>query len=122
MRFFIWIRCNPLKSPDSTKGIQGNASFFAWISLDLLAFTSLARNGLARPLADREQAFKDVPQDINKIFISPKFQLPVHFGHPASPKTIAKFSLVMLSSSRIVTARDWRYLPPGAAKTLPSIL
>jgi hypothetical protein len=26
--FFIWIRCNPLKSPDSAKGIQGNASLF----------------------------------------------------------------------------------------------
>jgi hypothetical protein len=37
-KFFIWIRCNPLKSPDSTKGIQGNASFFAWISLDFLGF------------------------------------------------------------------------------------
>ena len=24
--FFIWIRCNPLKSPDSAKEIQGNAS------------------------------------------------------------------------------------------------
>ena len=24
--FFIWIRCNPLKSPDSAKGIQGNPS------------------------------------------------------------------------------------------------
>jgi hypothetical protein len=36
--FFIWIRCNPLKSPDSTKGIQGNASFFPWISLDFLGF------------------------------------------------------------------------------------
>ena len=35
-KFFIWIRCNPLKSPNSTKGIQGNASFFAWISLDFL--------------------------------------------------------------------------------------
>jgi hypothetical protein len=40
--FFIWIRCNPLKSPDSTKGIQGNASFFAWISLVLLALTLAA--------------------------------------------------------------------------------
>jgi hypothetical protein len=26
--FFIWIRCNPLKSPDSAKEIQGNPSFF----------------------------------------------------------------------------------------------
>jgi hypothetical protein len=43
--FFIWIRCNPLKSPDSTKGIQGNASFFACISLDLLAFTLGRRRG-----------------------------------------------------------------------------
>jgi hypothetical protein len=37
--FFIWIRRNPLKSPESAKGIQGNASFFPWISLVLLAFT-----------------------------------------------------------------------------------
>jgi hypothetical protein len=36
--FFIWIRCNPLKSPDSAKGIQGNASFFAWFYLVFLAF------------------------------------------------------------------------------------
>src|ERR1700722_15092169 len=34
--FFIWIRCNPLKSPDSAKGKQGNASFFPWFSLDFL--------------------------------------------------------------------------------------
>jgi hypothetical protein len=32
--FFIWIRRNPLKSPDSAKGIQGNPSFFVWIYLD----------------------------------------------------------------------------------------
>jgi hypothetical protein len=31
--FFIWIRCNPLKSPDSAKGIQGNPSDFPWIYL-----------------------------------------------------------------------------------------
>jgi hypothetical protein len=35
-KFFIWIRCNPLKRPDSTKGIQGNASLFPWFYLDLL--------------------------------------------------------------------------------------
>jgi hypothetical protein len=37
-KFFIWIRSNPLKSPESAKEIQGNASFFAcliWICLDL---------------------------------------------------------------------------------------
>jgi hypothetical protein len=34
--FFIWIRRNPLKSPDSTKGIQGNPSLFAWFYLVLL--------------------------------------------------------------------------------------
>jgi hypothetical protein len=33
--FFIWIRSNPLKSPDSAKRIQGNPSNFIWISLDL---------------------------------------------------------------------------------------
>ena len=37
-KFFIWIRCNPLKRPDSTKGIQGNASLFPWFYLDLLGF------------------------------------------------------------------------------------
>jgi len=37
-KFFIWIRCNPLKSPESAKGIQGNASFFACFNLDLLGF------------------------------------------------------------------------------------
>ena len=36
--FFIWIRCNPLKSPDSAKENQGNASFFPWISLVFLGF------------------------------------------------------------------------------------
>src|ERR1700727_967987 len=34
-KIFVWIRRNPLKSPDSAKGIQGNASLFPWISLDL---------------------------------------------------------------------------------------
>src|SRR5580704_2278457 len=33
---FPWIRRNPLKSPNSAKGIQGNASFFAWFYLVLL--------------------------------------------------------------------------------------
>ena len=37
-KFFIWIRCNPLKSPESAKGIQGNASNFACFYLDLLGF------------------------------------------------------------------------------------
>jgi hypothetical protein len=37
-KFFIWIRCNPLKSPESAKKIQGNASFFACFNLDLLGF------------------------------------------------------------------------------------
>jgi hypothetical protein len=36
--FFIWIRRNPLKSPDSAKGMQGNASHFPWISLDLFGW------------------------------------------------------------------------------------
>jgi len=31
--FFIWIRCNPLKSPDSAKGIQGNPSIFPLVLL-----------------------------------------------------------------------------------------
>src|SRR5277367_4037421 len=33
-KFFIWIRCNPLKSPESAKGIQGYKQFY----LDFLAF------------------------------------------------------------------------------------
>ena len=38
--FFIWIRHNPLKSPDSTKGIQGNPRNFPWFSLHFLARNS----------------------------------------------------------------------------------
>jgi hypothetical protein len=34
--FFIWIRRNPLKNPESTKVIQGNPSFFPWIHLVFL--------------------------------------------------------------------------------------
>jgi hypothetical protein len=30
LNFFIWIRRNPLKNPDSTKGIQGNPRAFAF--------------------------------------------------------------------------------------------
>jgi hypothetical protein len=36
--FFPWIRYNPLKRPESTKRIQGNASLFAWILLVLFGF------------------------------------------------------------------------------------
>jgi hypothetical protein len=36
---FIWIRRNPLKSPDSAKEKQGNPSLFAWFYLVLLAFS-----------------------------------------------------------------------------------
>jgi hypothetical protein len=36
--FFIWIRCNPLKSPDSAKEIQRNPSFFPWFYLVFLGF------------------------------------------------------------------------------------
>jgi hypothetical protein len=36
--FFIWIRRNPLISPDSAKRIQGNPSFFSWIFLHFLGF------------------------------------------------------------------------------------
>src|ERR1700677_3881538 len=35
---FIWIRRNPLRSPDSAKEKQGNASLFAWFYLVFLAF------------------------------------------------------------------------------------
>jgi hypothetical protein len=45
-RFFIWIRCNPLKRPNSAKGIQGNPSLFPWFYLDLLAFIWLGRGGV----------------------------------------------------------------------------
>jgi hypothetical protein len=37
-KFFIWIRCNPLKSPDPAKEKQGNPSFFVWFYLVFLAF------------------------------------------------------------------------------------
>jgi hypothetical protein len=37
-QIFIWIRCNPLKRPDSAKEKQGNASFFVWFYLVFLAF------------------------------------------------------------------------------------
>jgi hypothetical protein len=37
-KFFIWIRRNPLKSPDSAKEIQGNPSDFPCFYLDLLGF------------------------------------------------------------------------------------
>jgi hypothetical protein len=47
--FFIWIRCNPLKSPDSAKEEQGNASFFPWFSLDCLGGTSSLGCGRDRP-------------------------------------------------------------------------
>jgi hypothetical protein len=43
--FFIWNRRNPLKSPNSTKGIQGNPSFFVWISLDCLGFIWRPKGG-----------------------------------------------------------------------------
>jgi hypothetical protein len=36
--FFIWIRRNSLKSLDSAKGIQGNASDFPWFSLESFGF------------------------------------------------------------------------------------
>jgi hypothetical protein len=36
--FFYFFARNPLKSPDSAKGIQGNPSNFAWFYLDYLAF------------------------------------------------------------------------------------
>jgi hypothetical protein len=35
--FFIWILCNPLKSPESAKGMQGNPRTFPFFSLDFLA-------------------------------------------------------------------------------------
>ena len=36
--FFIWIRCNPLKSPEFRQEIQGNPSLFSCFYLDLLGF------------------------------------------------------------------------------------
>jgi hypothetical protein len=35
--FFIRIRCNPLKSPDSEKEMKGNESLFIFISFHFLA-------------------------------------------------------------------------------------
>jgi hypothetical protein len=42
--FFIWIRCNPLKSPDSAKEIQAFLLGFIWFCLDLFG----ANTGHAR--------------------------------------------------------------------------
>jgi hypothetical protein len=39
-QFFYFFPCNPLKSPDSTKEIQGNARIFPCFYLDLLAGNS----------------------------------------------------------------------------------
>jgi hypothetical protein len=36
--FFIWIRRNPLKRPESANGIQGNPSLFPWIPLVFFGF------------------------------------------------------------------------------------
>src|SRR3984885_12932555 len=49
--FFIWIRSNPLKSPDSAKRIQGNPSNSIWISLDL--FSEAERVVLLKPALRR---------------------------------------------------------------------
>jgi hypothetical protein len=51
MEIFIWIRRNPLKSPDSTKGIQGNPSLFPWFYLDFLGL--IWRNLAGAPTASR---------------------------------------------------------------------
>jgi hypothetical protein len=37
-KFFIFFGGNPLKSPESAKGIQGNARRFPWTYLDFLGF------------------------------------------------------------------------------------
>jgi len=37
---------------------------------------------------DSLSAFRDVPQDINNIFINRQYELPTRFGHDTSPKTI----------------------------------
>jgi hypothetical protein len=36
--FFIWIRCNPLKGPDSAKEMQAFLLGFIWFYLDLFGF------------------------------------------------------------------------------------
>jgi hypothetical protein len=38
-KFFIWIHCNPLKSPDQAKEKQGNPSVFVWFYLVFLGFS-----------------------------------------------------------------------------------
>jgi hypothetical protein len=43
-KFFIWIHSNPLKGPDSAKGIQGDASHFIWICL-VLAWRIRSKSG-----------------------------------------------------------------------------
>jgi hypothetical protein len=49
---FVWIRRNPLKSPDSTKGIQGNPSLFPWFYLGFLGLIWINLEKLGR-CADR---------------------------------------------------------------------
>ena len=51
LRFFIWTACNPLKSPESDKGIQENPRLFSWFGLAWLWF-GLEKFGLTRS-ADR---------------------------------------------------------------------
>ena len=52
--FFIWIRCNPLKSPESAKGIQENPRTFSWICLVFLGFICMDfALRLCRRLRDR---------------------------------------------------------------------
>jgi hypothetical protein len=55
--FLIWIGRNPLKSPESDEGIQGNPSPFPWSGLDLLWFGleefGLRRCGVGRSLPAR---------------------------------------------------------------------
>jgi hypothetical protein len=46
---FIWIRRNPLKSPDSAKEKQGNASLFAWFYLVFLAFSCFSLEEVLAP-------------------------------------------------------------------------
>ena len=62
-RFFYFFARNPLKSPDSAKGNQRNASLFPWLSLDLLGDKStgsciLMLDAVELPLVDR----RDVAQ------------------------------------------------------------
>jgi hypothetical protein len=47
----VWIRRNPLKNPESAKGIQGNPSVFVWFYLERFGQICIGLCGGRRPPA-----------------------------------------------------------------------